>query len=232
MIAVVSSTLFPGQSPLYGGTRSHFTDAQRLEQTRATVASLVDAGYRHVFVADNSPDRWPVDEGTLHPATVQRFRHQHQFRNKGISELFLLRSVVEHLPADVPIVKLSGRYRIASAVDLKPGDADVSVKWDSHGGISTRCYAVRNREVYARFLDDTLNEVYGHQARVRGPRSLVDVVRRSLWPAQDRTCYFDPNESIERAAGRALNRRGYVVRAVDELGIEGEIAVSSDHIRE
>lgn len=234
MIAVVSSTLFPGQAPLYGSDRSVYSHAERLDQTRGTVQSLVEAGLRDVYVADNSPaapDARVIE--SLAPASVHHFRDQYQFHNKGISELFLLLLLVESLPGDQPILKVSGRYRLLGGVELSLDGADVAAKWDERNrGISTRCYLVRNRDVYRRFLEDTLSEVYGQAARIRGPRSLLRIVKNSLAATNDHTRYFDPNDSIEQASARALRRPSYRVRRLPALGITGEVAISRDVILE
>ena len=113
------------------------------------------------------------------------------------------------------------------------GNADIAAKWSADNRtISTRCYAVRNRQLYRQFLEDTLNELYGHAARIVGPRSLVRILKNSVKPAADQSAYFDPSISIEGAAAAALSRRNYAVVRLTELGLVGEIATSRDRINE
>lgn len=234
MIAVVSSTLFPGDGPAYGERRSAVAPEERVRQTQASVASLVRAGYPTIFLADNSTGAWPPGtEASLSPARVFRIQGVHEFRNKGLSELFMLLQLLKELPADVALLKLSGRYTLAANISDRLAGADVAARWDPvEGGISTRCYLVRDTSVFHRFLECTLNEVFGYPARIRGPRSFWRIVRNSLRPDADATRYFDPPESIEQAAGRALQRGTFQVRRLDVLGVEGVLGGSGERFRE
>jgi hypothetical protein len=234
LIAVISSTIFPGDAPTNGGaSRSVYTADERLHQTCLTVSSLRAIGLTEIHLADNSGNNWV--EGTerrLGPATVHRFAH-YQFHNKGIAELYLLLEMLDRLPADSPILKISGRYALRRNITDQLGNADVAAKW--YGGnrtISTRCYMVQNTRVYRSFLEDTLNEVYGDAARFRGPRSLMRIVRNSIFASADANPYFDPPVSIECAAARALLRKKYTINRMTDLALEGEIAITGDEIRE
>lgn len=218
---------------MYAPSRSVFRPEERLEQTRRTVDSLAANGFADIYIADNSGDNWVAGtEDRLSPAKVYRFSH-YQFRNRGISEIYMLLEVLEALPADTPILKISGRYTLKKNIADQLGQADVAAKWyENDKGISTRCYMVRDKQLYRKFLEDTLNEVYGHAARVVGPRSLVRIVTNSLFPGADNEAYFDPTWSIEDASARALLRKPYVLCRLPELSLEGEIATSRDRIRE
>lgn len=224
MIALVSSTVFPPTQPGHDGPRTWLTDDERLEQTRRTVRSLVDVGARDIVIADNSGARWrPGTEADLHPARVLLVDTP-QFRNKGISEMHMLRRVLEELPESEPVLKVSGRYRVTRDLCEVLGDHDVAARIHHHGrnwSMSTRCYAVRDRATYARLLDDAFREQYAWAARIVGPRSLLRIIRSSVRPSADRFPYDDPPGSIEGAWGRALQLGGYRVRAVDEIGVEG-----------
>jgi hypothetical protein len=234
VIAVVSSTLFPSDDPIYGNRRSALTSEERIRQTQASVESLVRCGYGPIFIADNSVGGWrPETDAQLAPAQVHRFPSAYQFRNKGLSELFLLLQMVDELPPDEPLLKLSGRYSVRDNISAQLNGADVAAFWDPvNGGISTRCYMLRDRTVFKRLLEDTLNEEYGHATRISGPRSLVRIIRNSIRPAEDDSRYFDPPDSIEQAAARALARRGYRVQRLPALGVDGVVGSSGERIRE
>ncbi len=112
MIAIVSSTIAPSALPSHDGTRTTFTPEQRLEHTRGTVASLVELGVNEIFIADNSAGGWLCGrERELAPARVLHFDHP-PVRNKGIGEMWLLLGALPSLPEGLPILKISGRYRV------------------------------------------------------------------------------------------------------------------------
>jgi hypothetical protein len=233
VIAVVSSTIFPGDAPVYAESRSVFNPQERLEQTRHTIDSLKAIGFTDIYLADNSGGNWASGtEDRLKPAKVYRFAH-YQFRNRGISELYMLLEVLDALPAGTPILKISGRYALKKNISDQLGQADVAAKWNERdSAISTRCYMVRDTRLYRRFLEDTMNEVYGYAARVHGPRSFLRILKNSMFPGADKDIYFDPSMSIEGGAARALLTKGYVVGRLTDLALEGEIATSRDRIRE
>jgi hypothetical protein len=233
VIALVSSTIFPGHAPVYATSRSVFSPRERLEQTCHTVDTLTANGFADIHVADNSGANWVAGtEERLSPARVHRFTH-YQFQNRGIAELYLLLEVLDALPADTPILKISGRYALTKNITNELGHADIAAKWaEDNTSISTRCYMVRNTRLYRRFLEDTLSEVYAYSSRIVGPRSLMRILKHSLRPDSDDSLYFDPTISIEGAAARVLRRGKYAVGHLTELGLEGEIATSRDRIRE
>lgn len=235
MIALVSSTLVPPPVECCDGARSVFTPAERLAQTRATVDSLLALGFSRVVVADNSPGWDPAIEPALAPAEVWRIGVP-VFRNKGLSELYLLQAAAGRLPAEEPVVKVSGRYSLSRDLLAELGDADLAVKSDGfgerHGAMSTRAYACRSVELYRRLLDRTLNEAYAHPARIVGPRSFVRIVRASLFPEKDGFTYNDPPHSIERVVVRAIKRMGLRVRFVSPLGVTGILAGSGQTVSE
>lgn len=209
----------------WGSPRTSIPVEERLAQTRRTIDSLLDAGVDEIYLADNSGPAW--EEGTedsLAPAHVRVYDH-YQFQNKGISELYLLLCALEQLPPGGPILKISGRYRLSDGLRFGLEGADVAAKFipyaKSQQWMSTRCYMVRNREVYERFLKATLRDLYGYPARIVGLGSLLRIVRNSLFPGRDDSPYDDPLQPIEVAAARVLQGPGYKVRRVDALGIEG-----------
>jgi hypothetical protein len=228
MIAVVSSTVAPSTSPSHDGARTTLSPEVRLEQTRGTVDSLVARGITEILIADNSPGTWLRDRAaSLAPARVLCQR-QPPVRNKGIGELWLLLGSLDELPADQPILKISGRYRLGAHGDLSlRGDDDIAArvyKKGKLGEISTRCYLVRNRAVAALLWERALDEMYAERSRIMGPRSLLRIIRNSLRPGEDAFHYSDPNTiSVEQAAYVAIRRLGLSLRPVDNLDIEGTL---------
>jgi hypothetical protein len=218
---------------MYWGTpRASIPVEERLEQTVETLASLARAGIEEIYLADNSGENWVAGtEDALKPARVYVY-DQHQFQNKGISEIYLLLSVLRHLPERTPILKISGRYHLSDGLKFGLDESDVAAKFISDAGtqtwMSTRCYMVKDREVYERFLKDTLRDLYGYAARIVGPGSLLRILRNSLFPARDDAPYHDPVQPIEVAAARALKKAKYKVKKVETLGIQG---VTGDEAR-
>lgn len=228
MIAFVSSTVAPSTLPSHDGARTTLSPEVRLEQTRATVASLTAFGAREILIADNSPGAWLRDKAAvLAPARVICL-DQPPIRNKGIGELWLLLGALSSLPEDQPILKISGRYRIGAETQLALQEGDdiaARVHRDGPSGeISTRCYLMRDRSVAARLWQRSLDEIYAERSRIVGPRSLVRIVSNSLNPGRDDFPYSDPNTlSLEQASLRAIRHLGLRLRAVGTLGVEGTL---------
>lgn len=237
MIAIISSTIYPPDKPIYDVTRSRFSPEERLQQTLETIRSLLAAGLDNIFLADNSGDEWVKGtEEYLKPAKVFVYK-QHQYRNKGISELWLLISLLGNIPAATPILKISGRYILASTVYPDLGGAELAVKLEGDrrikNSMSTRCYLVKDKDVYEAFLKRTLCAVYGYWGRVVGPRSFIRIMKNSIMPKQDHFPYDDPSISIEIAAAHVLKKYNYEVKYLSTLGIRGELgAVKNTSIEE
>lgn len=227
MIAVVSSTIAPSAQPGRDGARTTFTREERLEHTRGTIASLQAAGLRDILVVDNSPGDWVREHAaSLAPARVLHCGHP-AYSNKGIGEMWLLLAALEQLPAGVPILKISGRYRLGPQSPLfQPSTADVTARVYAAQGrpeISTRGYVLRDRAVAARYWPRVLDEMYAQSSRVVGPRSLWRILRNSWRPAHDAYNYSDPPAAVEHAAYDAIRHLGLSLRAVDHLALEGVI---------
>ncbi|HVS80983.1 MAG TPA: hypothetical protein VHE60_04555 [Pyrinomonadaceae bacterium] len=227
MIGLISSTIFPSDDPVYWGSpRTILPSAERLEQTKGTIESLLEAGISEIILADNSGEKWiPGTEDYLKPATVH-LCNQYQFQNKGISEILMLLSVFSEIPSDRPILKISGRYSLKWPVDLDLGNADLAVKLYRPSAkdkteMSTRCYWVKNKEIFQDFLISILRELYGNRTKITGARSVFRIIRNSFFPDNDKYPYHDPVDGIEKAAARILERPRYKVRYLESLGIEG-----------
>jgi hypothetical protein len=234
MLGIISSTIFPGSEPLYWGSpRNCIPSGDRLAQTRETIASLLTAGISEIILVDNSGSNWvEKTQEQLQPANVYVF-DQYQFQNKGISEILLLLNSLRIVPSCVPILKVSGRYVLKQGFALNPGDADLGVKLvKSNDGtldwVSTRCYWTRDKQVLANFLRSTLMELYGGAAKIRSPRSVLRLMRNTVFPKVDNYPYHDPPEAIEGAAARVVRRTKYKVRFLETIGVEG---ISGDNDR-
>lgn len=225
MIAIVSSTIAPSATPSHDGARTTFSAAERLTHTRETVASLVAAGVSDILIADNSPGGLePAWHAALAPARLHSFPAP-PFRNKGIGEMWLLLSALPLLPADRPILKLSGRYRVApDSPLLAEPSADVTGRAYGSGRraeLSTRAYVLRDRSVAERLWPRTLDEIYARSARIAGPRSLLRLLAASLRPARDDHIYSDPPGSVELAIRDAIRHLGLSLRACEKIHVDG-----------
>lgn len=225
MIAVVSSTIAPSTLPSHDGARTTLAPEVRLEQTQATIASLVALGAKEIFVADNSAGTWLRERtAALAPARVLHFS-QPPIRNKGIGEMWLLLGALESLAENEPILKISGRYRVGPATGLKLRDGDdVAGKIYLNNRIrtlSTRCYLLRNRAVATRLWERTLDEIYAESARIHGPRSLLRILQSSLRPDRDQLRYGDPTAAVETAIYRAIRHLPLRLHEVENLDVEG-----------
>lgn len=224
MIAVVSSCVAPSVLPSHDGARTTLTPEVRLQHTRGTVDSLLALGVQQIFIADNSTGSWLVDRADeLAPAKVISFT-QPPIRNKGIGEMWLLLGALEYLPENEPIMKISGRYRVGPATELKLQESDDVVgKVYQHGrvlSLSTRCYLMRDRSVATRLWLRTMDEIYAEAARIHGPRSLLRIVQSSFWPARDQLRYADPAAAVETAIHSAIRHLPLRLRGVGHLDVE------------
>ena len=225
-VVLISSAIAPQSTEHYGTAPVRYDPATRLEQTRASIQSLLALGIEEIYVADNSGANWRADmERDLYPAQVQVFDH-HQYRNKGISEVYLLLAALPRLPRGRPIIKLSGRYQLKCRLDESLGDNDLVAR-EVRGlsllncYISTIAYAVRDTTVYERLLRETLRDMFGYSSRIVGPRSILRMLRNSVFPDRDSYPYDDPLVSIEHATWRAARKCGFKLHSVASLGVEG-----------
>jgi hypothetical protein len=228
MIGIVTSTIFPPSIGIYDGQRSYFSPQERLAQTQETIQSLLEIGISSVLLFDNSGECWVKGTEDLLKSASVHLVNTYQYKNKGISELFLLLEAMRSLPPDVPILKISGRYTLCGRGDFDLGDADILCKIykqsRSRRSMSTRCYVLRNRDTYQSFIGQVLREVFGYQSRIVGPRSFYRIVKNSITPSVDNYPYEDPGHSIEGACARVLKSYKYKVKQAERLGVEGLVA--------
>ena len=235
MIAVISSTLFPSDKSIFGGIRSSYSPSERIQQTVNTIASLKEAGIDDIYLVDNS-------DKCYHEQICDEFNYvnvltfdSYQFNNRGLSEILLLLSSIRYLPEEVPILKISGRYRLNQHfnVPIWHGQNFIIRGHSYHkryGTVSTRCYITRNKRILEQISLNTLYVMYNFNSWVKGPRSFLDLLKRKfIYPI-----FPETTQSIELGMALALKRLPYTVEVVDRIGLEGHIAgfSSRDHIVE
>jgi hypothetical protein len=226
MLAVISSCLAPSPQPGHDGLRTNIPTETRIAQTVQSVTSLERLGFDEIYLADNSAEAPSANIiAQLAPARVFHFAH-FPYRNKGVAEAHLLLALLPRLPEAKPIMKLSGRYRASIDLCAKLGGADLAGLFSGEGrveNLSTRAYAVRDRDFFQRLLLGTLDELYATPWRVVGPRSLLSLLRRVVMPRSDNYPYSDPLCSLEISAARWLERHQIAVTRLEKIGVEGVI---------
>jgi len=222
MIAVVSSTMQP---TMLQQATSFYTYEERVEQTKLTLLRLRQCGFTKIFLADNSPllNKVLIQNILIDfPEVEVHHLLQYQFQNKGVNELLLLLYLIEYLPANENIFKISGRYYPTEEFK-KPDFEDFAVKKYYHArsnnSISTRGYWVKDADTLHRFLTDCLYEHFAYEKRIVGLRSLARILFRKK---NKTTPHF--SISIEFAAEHVLRKGVYQVTLIDKIGIEGLIA--------
>jgi hypothetical protein len=223
MIAIVTSCINPKKIPAI--TRSYFSLQEREEQTIHTLNRLKEVGFKHIILADNS---FEYDFTKLGPVidNVQVVHlKQYQFLNKSINEILILLSILDQIPENTPIFKISGRYFPSANFKMEMSDGvDFKVKGfefdTSKAVITTRGYFVRNKAIYEDFLLYCLNEIYSYPYRVVGLGSFTKFIKQFLKPSVKKTTTI----SVEFAAARAIKQGGFTYELTDNMNIEGQIA--------
>lgn len=227
MIAIVTSCINPVIA-IDNALRSHISLKEREEQTVKGLIKLIETGFKQIIIVDNSAQAYDFStiKALSNNISVIQLK-QFQFQNKGINELLMLLTVLDELPEDETIFKISARYlpnhnficELSSSDDFKIKGYNFEQK---RGTISTRAYFVKNKTIYKDFLLQTLNEVFLYPQRIVGIRSLVNLFSSIFRPQ------FTPlfNTSIEFAGARVLKNSKYRIKSVDRIGVEGLVAGS------
>lgn len=224
MIAIITSCINPFKLTDHE-PKSFFNVTERIEQTKISINCLKKNSFNKIYLIDNSTFfdmNWFDDE--LNGISVRHMR-QYQFKNKGINELLLLLSLLDEIPDNEPIFKISGRYypnanfenSIGKNFDFKLKSYDFQSK---KGTISTRGYYVRNKKIYEQFLLACLSETLSYTKRIVGFRSALNALKEIFFP----TFSIDNNISIELGAARILKTNLYKIHHVEKIGITGQIA--------
>lgn len=229
MIAIVTSTIFPQpatQNAVYRGT---IKGEERLNQTIETISSLTKNGLDKIFLLDNS--HLPLSEHTIHllsPARVLTF-NMFQFKNKGLTELYMLLAGLKNIPEDTPIFKISGRYQLNQIIDHSAQGWDFMGKYDKETKtISTRAYYFKNKAIFEKVLLLALNYIYAYQHRIVGPKSLLKILRNAFRPDLNKL-FYESSISIERGMGEAIDNLKLNIVNIDQLNVSGVSANPTDH---
>lgn len=222
MIAVITSCIHPKQSE---NIRSFVPLTERIEQTLYSIERLKAIGFKQIILVDNS---YEIDFSRIKLAHKDiKIIHvqQYQFTNKGVNELLMLLTILDQIPNDTPIFKISGRYFPNEAFNFEfNNEFDFKIRpynfLERRGTISTRGYFVKNKEIYEDFLLKTLNEVFIYQSRFVGWGSSKIQFKNIFSPIFSKKL----NTSIEFAAARVLKNSNYKLELIDTIGIEGQIA--------
>jgi hypothetical protein len=228
VIGLVTSTLYPAATPTLCGPRSAFAPAERVAQTKQTLASLRAAGIDDILLADNSDTRHGPSIRREFADVEVMHRPDFPFANRGIGEALLMLAALDRLPDDRGIVKLSGRYRLNGAFGVPDWASFAGVfRGYGFGGrrgtVSTRCYIAHDRAVLRRWLLATLAEMYAYPMRVVGPRSLLRALRDGFGGTAP-SSPDEPTTSIEFALARVLRTTRAPIKLVAPIGVEGELA--------
>lgn len=223
MIAIVTSCINPKVFSTF--TRSYFSLQEREEQTIHTLIRLKEVGFKHIILADNSFDYDFTKLGSAIECVQVIHLKQYQFSNKSINEILILLSVIDQIPDNMPIFKISGRYFPSENFKFKMGEGvDFIIKgfeFDTRNAvITTRGYFVRNKVLYEDFLLYCLNEIYSYPYRIVGLHSFLIFIKEFFKPNLKKTSTI----SIEFAAARVLKNGNFKYQLIDTLDIEGQIA--------
>jgi hypothetical protein len=151
----------------------------------------------------------------------------HQFNNKGITELFMIRAFLKGHTLSGPIVKISGRY----SIDMNL--ADDLLGFDFAGriygkgnmrNISSRYYAVRDSGIYLNLIEESIREVFAFAGRLNGRTSLARLLKSSFNYKSDRYPYHDPPRGIEFAMSDAISNLHLKARWLPKIGCSGYVA--------
>lgn len=223
MIAIVTSCIHPIQQDNL--IVSSVSIPEREIQTIKSLIELKKIGFRKIILLDNSVSTYDYAKIKCSTDDLQiiSFR-QYQFKNKGINELLMLLAVLEEIPDDELIFKISGRYYPTTGFSTAFNSSyDFKIKaYNYHhrtGSISTRAYFVKNKVIYKEFLLKVLNEIFLYPQRIVGMRSLFAQISAILKPNSPKL-----NISIEFAGARILKKNRYKVELAEKIGIEGIIA--------
>lgn len=206
--------------------KSYLNTGERFEQTINTIERLKKYPFNKIYLLDNSHhfDFNALSSKFKDNLIINHF-HQYQFENKGINELLLILAIIDQLPDNEPIFKISGRYypnenfecNIGKGYDFKIRTYDFHSK---RGTISTRAYFVANKIIYKKFLLMCLQEVFCYPIRIVGIGSAINAVKQIFKPIITTENYT----AIEFAAARVLKQSFNKLEFVNTIGIEGKIA--------
>lgn len=231
MVAFITSTIYP-PSATYQNAISPYSNSERLLQTIETVQSLKKSGISKIILIDNSESKYQDIIKSHFTDTILISINQYQFKNRGLTEILMLLCALSQieLKEDEPILKISGRYLLTG--EITSINADFKFKGYNYknntGTVSTRCYLVKNKEVYIKLLKLALSEIYRYSLRSVGIRSVLAYLYQLIRPSS----IDEPTMSIEMAICKVLKYHKYEVEIVEKIGVEGYIGGNKTFISE
>lgn len=234
MIAVITSCLQPI------AVKSFFSFEERLRQTRFGLAKMERLDFDRSFLLDNSDllDQPALEDLLKDFKGLEKYHgRQFQFGNKGLNEALLVLNHLRHLPADVPILKISGRYYPNEHFEFP--NPELFSRYDFMGigenfdrrvsSFNTRAYFIKNKSVWATALVLAVEEMLSYARGIHGLKSLVQSLAAFYQPSLGVPYQL----SLEQALARVLKaQQNYLL--LDKTNMEGYVAGSAqlDFIRE
>jgi len=227
MIVVITSCLQPIT------VKSFFSFEERLQQTRLGLAKLKRLNFDRSFLLDNSDllDQTVLEDLLSDFKGLEKYYgRQFQFGNKGLNEALLILNHLRHLPPDVPILKMSGRYYPNAHFEF-PSSALLS-RYDFIGigenfdqrvsSFNTRAYFIRNKKVWETTLVLAVEEMLSYARGIHGLKSLIQSLADFYKPSPGVPYQL----SLEQALARVLKaKQNYLL--LDKTNIEGYVAGSA-----
>jgi hypothetical protein len=226
MIALITSTIIPTNA------FSLYDPDERLTQTKFTIEKLLNAGFLDIFLFDNSQKKIDVEELVKAYEHIKIFHSpQYTFKNKGLNEALLILNNVHHIPANIPIFKISGRYYPTSSFskdiydDYKENDF-IGTGYNFKNRIadfSTKSYFVKNAEVLTSTLVKAVEDMISYSKGIHGVKSGFNVIKEIFKP----TIGTQYQLSIEQSFARILkDNNKYTL--LQRMNIEGYEATSRE----
>jgi len=224
MIAIITSTLIPSDA------YSFYSPEERLSQTLNTIEKLLATGFVEIFIFDNSM------HGINKEALVKAYKSikifnspQYSFTNKGLSEALLLLNNIHHLPNDVHLFKISGRYypnEDFKLIDDKLlsdyGFIGTGVDFDKKTrAFNTRAYFVKNKAILETTLILAIEEMLSYSRGIHGLKSFIKSAVSLFKPSIGNEYQL----SLEQAFARVLkHNKNYLL--LKKINVNGCVAGS------
>lgn len=233
MIAIITSTSIIENSEIW--SKNYLTNQNiRIIQTKETIESLKKiAAIKEIYIFDNSGYKYKDYLSKQYNDVKLFVQDQYKFNNKGLSEIHLILNNLIHIPEDIPILKISGRYKINNITEFNNNLSKFSeyeiIALNNSDGISTRLYIVRSKQIYEKLLINILNRCYERLFSVTGLRSLKNFICRKLKPKNSKNTPF---LSIEWAFFEISKQKLFDIKYVRKLHIKGQLATNPSKIIE
>lgn len=168
---LITSVIVPSSGPLdYTSVRSVFTPEQRLQQTINSIESVRKNTDQKITLVECSNHISSNFDLSVLKSLVDVFidLSSDSFMlstcnspNKSWAEIQMIDRVIDHLPTDERIFKLSGRYVLLNSFDInKFNNGDISARLFIDG-LPKRCcgvvYSMKNSTTYKEFTTTCIN---------------------------------------------------------------------------